>query len=110
MVSLLLKLLIAHSLADFVLQPDSMARGKNRHYSQVTDKKGGRPPLIWPYWLTAHALFHGGAVWLVTGSMALGLVETGIHWIIDFAKCENWINFHTDQLFHVLCKALYLVA
>ncbi|MCK5145707.1 hypothetical protein KAR48_03065 [bacterium] len=60
--------------------------------------------------LTSHALVHGGIVWFVTGNMTLGLIETFWHWLVDFAKCENWTGLHTDQLLHMLSKAFYVLA
>ncbi len=92
-------LLVGHAVADFALQIDSMARGKNRH----------RKPeqTVWPYWLTSHALIHGGAVALATGVPALGALEAVSHWLIDFGKCENWYGIHTDQALHVWCKVAW---
>ncbi len=96
-------LLVAHFVADYPLQGDTTAREKNRH---------ARTPLQqhvpWYYWLTAHALMHGGAVALVTGSAALGAAETLAHWLIDFGKCERWFSIHVDQALHLACKALWL--
>jgi len=103
MCALIFKFLLGHVLVDFALQPTSMARGKCRN-----NKSDEKYVPTWPYWLTAHALIHGGAVWLVTGNMVLGILEVFLHWIIDFAKCENWTNIHTDQLLHIICKAIYL--
>lgn len=102
---LFFKLLIGHAVADFVLQSDTMARAKSRH-SDFGKSQGSSFPQ-WYYWLTAHALVHGGAVYLLTGSAVLGLIETLLHWAIDFAKQERWINFHQDQALHLLCKVLY---
>jgi len=99
------QLLIGHAIADFVLQSDTMARAKVRHAKMAGDMGPGFPP--WYYWLSAHALVHGGAVLLVTGSATLGLLEVALHWSIDFAKSQRWINFHIDQALHVLCKLGY---
>ena len=105
MFELAFKLLIGHALADFVLQPTSMANGKCRHFKSMEKNTGPN----WPYWLTAHALVHGGMAWLITGNILFGLAEVIIHWIIDYAKCENWTNIHTDQILHIVCKAVYIV-
>jgi hypothetical protein len=105
---LLFKLLIAHALADFSLQSDSMAKGKNRH-NIVTPPCGQKYIPCWPYWLTAHALIHGGSVWLITGNVWLGLIEVIAHWTIDFIKCENKTNPHQDQAMHLLCKIAYSI-
>jgi hypothetical protein len=106
-ISLFFQFLIAHAVADFALQGDAMGAGKNRHHTIHTNKNGHFPP--WYYWLLAHSLIHGGAVYLVTGSMILGMVETVLHALIDFAKCEDWINIHVDQTLHILCKVGYCV-
>jgi len=102
---LFFQLLIGHAVCDFVLQSDTMARAKLRHGELRATYGPGFPP--WYYWLSAHALVHGGAVYLLTGSPLLGAVELALHWAIDFAKCERWINIHQDQALHVLCKAAY---
>lgn len=100
------QLIVMHAIADFVLQPESMGAGKNRHHDMHNNRAGKNfPP--WYYWLMAHALTHGGAVYLVTGSVILGMVETLLHGLIDFTKCEGRINFHQDQALHVVCKAAY---
>lgn len=104
--ALFLQLLIGHALADFALQSDAMAKGKNRHNKSV-------PPLgqkyvpCWTYWLTAHALIHGGVVWLVTDSLSLAVFEIVFHWVVDFLKCENLTNPHVDQIFHLGSKLYY---
>ena len=99
------QLLIGHALADFVLQPDAMGYGKNRN-SDAQKTKGELFP-HWYYWMTAHALVHGGVVYIVSGSAVLGLIETGLHWAIDFGKCEGWYNIHIDQGLHIACKLVY---
>jgi hypothetical protein len=95
-------LLVGHAVADFPLQAGPMAVEKCRR--SPTDLQRTVP---WYYWLTAHAVIHGGAVYLVTNSLFLGLLETVVHWVIDFAKCEGRTNIHVDQLLHVLCKVAW---
>jgi len=95
-------MVVGHALADFVLQSSAMAMGKNRRHLG----KPGEPP--WYYWLTAHALVHGGVIGLITGSVPLSLAETAAHWLIDFGKCEDFYGFNTDQLFHLLCKLAWI--
>lgn len=103
--TLLFLLVAGHALADFVLQNEVMAMGKNRH-SSVHQKRGPHfPP--WPYWLGAHTLIHGAVVYLLTHSLLLALAETLLHSLIDFLKCEGKLNFHQDQLLHLLCKVAY---
>jgi Protein of unknown function (DUF3307) len=102
---LFFQLLIGHAVADFVLQSDTMARAKLRRSELHATHGPGFPP--WYYWLSAHALVHSGAVYLLTGSALLGLFEWVLHWLIDFAKCERRITIHQDQALHLLCKAGY---
>ena len=104
---LLFKLLISHAVADFALQSDTMAKGKNRH------RKSDPPPgqkytPCWPFFLSAHALIHGGAAAMATGNLLIGLFETIAHWCIDFGKCENWYGVYADQALHLLSKICWI--
>ena len=85
-------LIFGHALADFVLQPESMGYGKNRN-DKIHDKEHSLFP-VWYYWLTAHSLVHGGIVYMITGNIWFGVIETVLHWLTDFAKCEGWIGMH----------------
>lgn len=105
---LLFAMVIVHAIADFPLQGAFLAQGKNRHLTH-TEFQGTEPRALWIYCLTAHSLIQAGGVWMVTGVASLGLVEFVIHWLLDYAKCEGWTNFHFDQLAHVLCKVAYVV-
>ena len=111
MAETLFYLIAGHALCDFALQSSDMAKGKNRHVVVDITKIpiGQKVMTVWPYWLTSHALIHGGAVALITGVWWMGLAEAGIHWVIDFAKCENWTGIHTDQGLHVACKVVWWV-
>ena len=100
---ILFYLIAGHALADFALQSDSMAKGKNRH-RKTEPPPGARFQPTWFYWLTAHSFIHGLMVSLITGIWWLGLAETIAHWAIDFGKCENWYGIHIDQLAHTACK------
>lgn len=100
-------LLIGHAVMDFWAQSDALARMKNRHRAPEVPP-GQRPMTIWPYALTSHALMHGAAVAVVTGSVGLGIAEAVSHWLIDFGKCENWYGIHADQAAHVVCKLAWL--
>ncbi|GAA5483783.1 hypothetical protein Hsar01_03017 [Haloferula sargassicola] len=102
-------LIVGHAIADFALQGEFLSIAKNRHAS--LDRFFGKSPApkgVWVHALTAHALIHVAPVWLITGSVALGVVELVLHWLIDFAKCEGWTSFTVDQLLHLVCKALYV--
>ncbi len=104
-------LIAGHALADFALQVDTMAKGKNRNrpvdMSVVPPGQTYTP--TWAYWLGSHALIHGLVVSLITGIWWLGLAETVLHFVIDFAKCENWTGIHADQALHVFCKVAWVL-
>jgi hypothetical protein len=93
-------LLAGHALCDYPLQGDFLARGKN-HRQPL-------PGVPWYQCLVAHALIHGGAVALITGSVGLGIAETVAHGVIDYGKSEGGYGFNTDQCLHVLCKLAWL--
>ena len=99
----LFALVITHAIADFPLQGAFLAQGKNRHLVN-SEFQGDEPRFLWAYCLTAHSLVQSGGVWLITGSFVLAFVEFVLHWLLDYAKCESWTNFHMDQLLHVVCK------
>jgi hypothetical protein len=99
---------IGHALADYPLQGAFLASGKNRNGDSSVFFSGSMVPKgFWIHALTAHSLIQAGAVWLITGSAALGLVEFIVHWIIDFIRCDDMISFTTDQILHFLCKVVY---
>ena len=120
-----LLMLVGHALADYPLQGDFLARAKN-HTAPI-------PGVPWVHGLFWHAVIHGGAVGLATGSAVLGVAETLVHMLIDHAKCAGWFNrwfgavpwgerleqpstddlsraFHIDQGLHVACKVLWALA
>lgn len=99
-------LLMGHALADFALQSDSMAKGKNRH-RKTEPPPGAVYQPSWAYWLSAHSLIHGLVVYVITGRIGLGIAETVAHWLIDFGKCDNLYGIHTDQAAHIACKAIW---
>ena len=99
--------MVCHAFADFVFQPDTMAKGKRRSY-KTEPPPGIKYQATWFYWLTAHAIVHGSLVALITNNVSLGILEIICHWMIDFGKCENKYGIHTDQLLHFLCKLLWL--
>jgi hypothetical protein len=92
-------MLVGHALADYPLQGPFLAEGKSRHTAIGAQ--------FWPWALSSHALIHGGAVALATGSVVLGLCEAALHAWIDFLKCEGSITLHDDQLAHVACKVCW---
>ena len=106
---LLFAFVIAHALADFPLQGDFLSKNKSRsHAKQVSEQCPNLPPSLWFYCLTAHSLIHAGFVWIVSGSVALAAIETVVHWVTDYAKCEGWTNFHVDQILHFLSRVVYV--
>lgn len=100
--ALFFALVIMHCLCDYPLQADFLAKAKNQ-----------RAPIVgidWPIALMAHAAIHAGGVWTLTGSPLLALVEWVAHIAIDWMKCEGVTTFREDQLAHVACKALWVLA
>lgn len=108
MMALFFQFLVGHALGDYVFQRDIMASAKSRHATLYETASAGFPG--WYYWLAAHALVHGGLVYLISGNWVLGLIETVLHTIIDFSKCEHWISLNVDQFLHILCKVVYVYA
>lgn len=104
--TLLWYMLSGHAVADYALQSDAMAKGKNWNNATPVPP-GQKPQVCWYYWMAAHALVHGGAVTLVTQSVALGVAETVVHFVIDCLKCAGITTINEDQLAHVLCKILW---
>ncbi len=102
-------LTIGHVLADFPLQGEFLARGKNRHSPapQLADGKES-PPHLWVYLMAAHCLIHAGFVWVITGSAFLGLAELVLHWVIDVMKCEDKTSFEVDQWLHMITKMIFV--
>lgn len=101
MTAIFFKLLVGHALADYPLQGDFIGKFKSWQVASPI------PETIWPWLLSAHALIHGGFVYAITGHLWMGIAETLIHWMIDFAKCSGWTNFHADQTLHVICKVAW---
>lgn len=100
-------LVAGHAVADYALQSDFIAKGKNRH-TPTTAPPGQKWQPVWPLVLSAHGLIHGVAVALATGIWWLGLLETVAHCLIDFGKCESRYGIYTDQAAHIACKVVWL--
>lgn len=90
-------MLLAHALADTVLQPRWIQLHKHRVDA----------PRAWVYGLGAHGLIHGALVALITRSLWLGFAETLAHAAIDFGRGERWYGTWIDQGLHVASKALW---
>lgn len=102
-VSLFLILVAGHLIADYPLQGDAIARGKNR---SVDPALFGVP---WFYWMASHAATHAVAVGLATQSVVAGAFEFVAHFAIDHGKCSKLYGIHADQILHVVCKALIVL-
>jgi len=96
---MLLYLIAAHAICDFPLQGRNLSRPKNRL----------EPDFVWWLAMFYHAVIHGAAVGLITGSLGLGLAEIAMHAATDFSKGRRWIGFYTDQAIHVACKVLWWI-
>ena len=97
-ISIFLNLVFAHFLCDFALQNDKMA----------VEKCPGRDvTLPWYWWLTAHSATHGLAVSLITGIPLFGILEMGMHFLLDYSKCRFRLSLAFDQAGHIFCKFLW---
>lgn len=103
-VSLFLILVAGHLIADYPLQGDVIARGKNR---SIDPALFGVP---WFYWMSSHAATHAVAVGFATQSVLAGSFEFVAHFAIDHGKCSKLFGIHVDQILHVVCKALIILA
>ena len=103
---LFFQFLVAHAVLDFMLQPDVMASAKSRHSKY--HERGNTDFPAWYYWLGAHAVAHGGGVYLIPGNLVLGLVEVVLHGVIDHLKCEHKTTLGQDQALHLVCKLGYM--
>lgn len=103
-VTLIFYLIVAHALLDFPLQGDVVAINKSPKAKTELQKH-----VPWYYWMSSHALVHGGAVAFITNSVWLGLAETLCHFTIDYHKCQHRYTIHIDQLLHVVCKMIWII-
>ena len=94
LITLFATLLCTHFLLDFAIQGDFVAKYKAR----IVDDSNN---VMWKWVLTAHAASHTLPVLLLTQSVLLGLVMFISHFVIDFLKCEQKINFNQDQTLHI---------
>lgn len=97
--AVLLNLFFGHALADYPLQGDFLAKGKNH--------RNPLPGIPWYQCLFAHCLIHAGMVYLFTGNPFLGLAELVVHAITDWLKCDGIISFNVDQAIHYGCKVIW---
>lgn len=103
-------LIVGHAVADYPLQGEFLALGKNHRLpTEPRQCRGSCVRGLWFHCLTAHAIIHAGVVWAVTGVFFLGILEFFLHWVIDYLKSAGFTNLHLDQFLHILCKAAYVV-
>jgi len=97
-------------VADYPLQGDFIARGKNRNSPQppLADGRSDSTP-VWVYLMGAHSLIHAGFVWAISGLFVLAVAEFVLHFLIDVLKCENITSFAVDQWLHLGCKGVYVI-
>lgn len=98
-IMMLIALVGAHVLFDFVLQGEYLALAKNR-FKPV-------PGVPWHIAMSAHATLHATAVALITGVPILFLAEWILHFCIDDFKCSDDISYTTDQWLHLGCKVVW---
>lgn len=103
-VTLLFYLSVVHAIMDFPLQGEAVAINKNPNAGTELQKH-----VPWYYWNLSHALAHGGGVALVTGSVWLGILETIAHFFIDLGKSNKLYCIHSDQIFHIICKIIWVM-
>lgn len=94
-------LVACHALADYPLQGDWLSKAKNHRLSAVPGET------VWPLALLCHSSVHGLAVGLVTGHLTLGVLETVLHALIDYTKCDGRITYNEDQFLHLLLKVAW---
>lgn len=99
--TILFLLMVGHFIADYPLQGDFLARGKN-HTNPI-------PGIPWYHCLVAHSFIHAGAVYIVTGSLMLALLELVVHTFIDYEKCDGSLTYNQDQFLHFLTKVLIAI-
>tara|TARA_R110001599_G_scaffold2627_6_gene14244 strand:- start:12095 stop:12439 length:345 start_codon:yes stop_codon:yes gene_type:complete len=102
LISIFTFLVASHFVADYVFQTDAIAVGKNHKISKE------HLTVPWYYWLFAHSIVHALGVYFVTQSLTLFYMELVAHFLIDFSKCNKWINLNVDQLLHISCKIFYV--
>lgn len=100
-IEMLSLLVVGHALADYPLQSDILAKGKNT-VNPLPDMN--------PWWiLFMHSAIHGGFVGVITGSVLYGFMETVWHMIIDNWKCRGKTTFIEDQALHIMCKVMCVI-
>jgi len=127
MLELFVLLMFGHAIADFGLQSEGMALCKNPRLKEMWEEAYSpkvssgvldylQPRMVtqalvpWYYFMAGHGLIHGFFVWAFTGNVALGIVETVCHFVIDVGKCKQYYGIHVDQALHILCKIVWVAS
>ena len=92
-------LVFVHTLADYPLQGDFLAKAKN-HVTPI-------PGIPWYQAMSAHSMIHAGFVYVITGSIILGFLEFIVHFLTDFSKNAGVFDFDTDQFIHIFFKIIW---
>ena len=95
-ISILFLLILGHFICDYPLQGEFLAKAKNP-FEQL-------PGVPWGWAMSAHCFIHSGAVFLITGSLFLALLEFVVHFLTDVTKCNKSLSFHEDQSIHLGTK------
>lgn len=95
---LFLMLLLVHFVADYPLQGDVVARGKNKYLDPAL--YGVR----WWYWMSGHAATHALGVYVLTKNAWLAVLEFVVHFAVDHGKCAKKYGLDTDQALHIITK------
>lgn len=95
-------LLTLHFLADFPLQGEFLAKGKNSRTN---------PPEVWITCLIAHCTIHAGLVFAFTEELSLAAIMFITHACVDMLKCNGDLGegpeaFAHDQIMHVVIIAV----
>ena len=100
-------LVFCHALSDYPVQATWIATTK----SHKNPHPSGYP---WYQSLMAHSVIHGGFVGIVTGSLFFAVLETFLHFCIDFLKNQGSFGsgaraVNIDQGLHILCKVIWAI-
>ena len=86
----------------FAIQTDTVAINKCPNNSS-------KIKINWAWWMTGHVSMHGLIVFFITGNVLVAAAETIIHFYIDYLKCIGKFNLLIDQIFHILCKLIWVL-
>jgi hypothetical protein len=99
-ITLFLVLIGLHCIADYPLQGDFLANGK--------DLTNPLPSIPWYQCMLAHCSIHGLFVGIALQDPFLGIIEFLAHFYIDCLKCVKVFNYNQDQFLHIFCKLMWI--